>query len=793
MNYQKLKESLSREIELHRENKKAQSHYRHMLTGLNNLERYNLVDTSNIKFYLTDGLPGVLSEYREALKLEGKSDTRGPLSRIRRLSEYYNDISATSIDFESLTLSEVLKAASKRKYGNKLYEKRVAMEDRQHVANNYITYNQICFQIVESSAKKKPGLWPKVDLSISKTIYNYAGNMRNWFFGDTYPTIKTPNERFYFIEDFLDLPRGILLEKIRETSNITTNENIDTKRKSVKPRKLMTVNVLNENFQKFYDEFCEYKINDIQPTIRNITDEMKAAKSYMERLRVMHLSKGVETNWTFSANGNCPSASRFYNTLKAFINYCVCHENIDEKDVNLFHLTNIGILERLVIATKAKKNKRGSLASSNIDNQRKIGGSTVVDILKVVSAGAAIKGYLRLCGEPGERNLSDYFSDLDYLTELTPTLIKNAKRSIQTKGKGSSQGKENITFLLDLEAKERKRIGKGATQFLMKKCDANLRIAMKLVEKAKLKGNETLLKKAFTNIRMAYSESLTALIYSVSFIICPRVLNWSLLKFYDDSSLRDNRFSSLSYNKQKKRYNLYIPVFGPDVFSEFYDEDVRYIKNSASYNIEKTDVDLGEHLTPIIDAYRKCRDIFIHIDMPYQVSFLIEQNRENINKLNDGFVKGLSDKTKEILIIELEKDIAAFQSFKTENIDALFPWIARRSLPLKTSKYHDGEVNNDEWYIIRNTGRNFHSWKNNIADKFKGSTKLAFSGINEGLEQVGINIHAMRHLVVITYLELNPGDFIGAAAIINDEVSQIFQRYGDKNRGKAMKRLSNME
>ena len=316
---------------------------------------------------------------------------------------------------------------------------------------------------------------------------------------------------------------------------------------------------------------------------------------------------------------------------------------------------------------------------------------------------------------------------------------------------------------------------------------------MKLVEKAKLKGNETLLKKAFTNIRMAYSESLTALIYSVSFIICPRVLNWSLLKFYDDSSLRDNRFSSLSYNKQKKRYNLYIPVFGPDVFSEFYDEDVRYIKNSASYNIEKTDVDLGEHLTPIIDAYRKCRDIFIHIDMPYQVSFLIEQNRENINKLNDGFVKGLSDKTKEILIIELEKDIAAFQSFKTENIDALFPWIARRSLPLKTSKYHDGEVNNDEWYIIRNTGRNFHSWKNNIADKFKGSTKLAFSGINEGLEQVGINIHAMRHLVVITYLELNPGDFIGAAAIINDEVSQIFQRYGDKNRGKAMKRLSNME
>jgi len=792
MNCQKLKESLSREIESNRRDKKAQSHYRHMLTGLNNLERYNLIDTNNIKFYLMDGLPGVLSEYRETLKLEGKRDTRGPLSRIRRLSEYYNEISATNIDFENLTLSEVLKAAAKRKYGNKLYEKRVAMEDRQYVVNNYITYNQICFQIVESSAKKNPKLWPKVDLSSSKTIYSYAGNMRNWFLGDTYPTIKTPNERFNFIEDFLDLPRGILLDKIRETSNIKTNENTDTKKNKVKPRKLMTVKVLNEHFQKFYDELCEYKINDIQPEIRNITDEMKAAKSYKERLRVMHLSKGVETNWTFSANGHCPSASRFYNALKAFINYCVCYEKIEEKDVNLFHLTNIGILERLVKATKANKNKRGSLASSNTDSQRKIGGSTVVDILKIVSTGSAIKGYLRLCGEPGERNLSDYFSDLDYLIELIPTLIKNAKKSIQTKGKGSSQGKENIAFLLDLEAEERKKTGKDATKFLIKKCEANLRIATKLIEKAKFKGNETLLKKAFTNIRMAYSESLTALIYSVSFIICPRVLNWSLLKFYDDSSLRDNRLSSLSYNKKKKRYNLYIPVFGPDVFSEFDDEDVRYIKNSASYNIEKIDVDLGEHFTAIIDAYRKCRDLFIQFDMPYQASFLIEKNRENITKLNDGFVKELSDKTKEILINELEKDIVAFQNFEAENIDALFPWVARRELPLKTSKDHEAEVNNDEWYIIRNTARNFHSWKGNIAGKFKDSTKLAFSGIDQGLEQVGINIHAMRHLVVITYLELNPGDFIGAAAIINDEVSQIFKRYGDKDRGKAMKRLSNM-
>lgn len=797
MSYKKLKESLIREIDLNLDNKKTQSHYRHMLTGLNNIEKYNLVNIEKIKFYLTDGLLAVLSEYREILKSQGKSDTRGPLSRIRRLAEYYNEITSFSFDAEDLTFSETLRVAAKRKYGNKLYEKKWDMENKGYIAKNFITYNQICYQMVELGAKEDPELWPKADLCNKKTIFQYAGNMRNWFAGDISPTIRTPNGRFFFIERFLELPKGILLEKIKETSNAKTCENKKVKTSTNQPRNIMKVKTLNIHFQKFYDEFCDYKINDEQPEIRNITEEMKTAKSYKKRMRVMHLTKGEETNWTFSANGNCPSSSRFYQALKAFINYCVCYENINEKDVNLFHLTDISILERLTQSTKINKNKRGSLVSSDKDKLRKIGGSTVMDILKMVSAGSAIKGYLRLCGDPGDRTLRDYFSDLDYLIELIPILNGKAKKSVQTKGKGSSQGKENISFLLDVETRARKDLGKDAASFLVKKSEANLRIAKQLVDKANSKRSEkyktNLLKKAFTNIRMAYSESLTSLIYSVSFTICPRVLNWSLLKFYSDSSLKDSRYSSLSYNKKTKRYNLYIPVFGPDVFSEFDGEDVRYIKNSDSYNIEKIDVDLGEHLTPFIDAYLKCREMFIEVDMPYHASFHLEKNIENINKLNDGFVEGLSDKTKKILIDELEKDNKAFRSFTADSAEALFPWLSRRVLPLKKAKSHDGDVNNDEWYVIRNTARNFHAWKNNIADKFRYSTHLAFSGVDQTLVQSGINIHAMRHLVVITYLELNPGDFIGAAAIINDEVSQIFKRYGDKDRAKAMKRLSNMK
>ncbi|NQY94952.1 MAG: hypothetical protein HRT43_12360 [Campylobacteraceae bacterium] len=558
----------------------------------------------------------------------------------------------------------------------------------------------------------------------------------------------------------------------------------------------MKVKILNSHFQKYYDEFSDYKINDIQPEIRNITDEMKIAKGFKKRLRVMQLTKGVETNWTFSANGHCSSSSRFYYALKAFINYCVCYENMDEEFVHLHHLTDINILERLVQATNVNKNKRGSLDSSNEDKKRKIGGSTVTDILKIVSAGVTIKGYLRLCGDPGERSLSEYFSDLDYLLELTPILKAKARKSIQVKGIGASQGKENIAFLLEIETKKRKKLGKKVSNFLLKKSEANLRVAMQLVEKTLSKDSDkfksNLLKKACTNIRMAYSESLTALIYSVSFTVCPRVLNWSLLKFYNDSLLRDSRYSSLSYNKKKKKYNLYIPVFGPDVFSDD-DDDVRYIKNSSSFNIEKIDIDLGDHLTPIIDAYIRCREMYVQVDMPYYASFLIEKNIENIKSLNDGFVKNLSNKTKQILISELEKDIVAFRNFDEDTTEALFPWISRRAHPLRAARSHDGDVNSDEWYIIRNTARNFHSWKNNIADKFKGSTRLAFSDIDPDLEQSGVNIHAMRHLVVITYLELYPGDFIGAAAILNDEVSQIFVRYGDKDRAKAMKRLSNME
>jgi len=797
MSFKKLKESLIREIKLNLDNKKAQSHYRHMLTGLNNLEKYNLIKKENLKFYLTDGLLGVLSEYRAILKSQGKSDDRGPLSRIRRLSEYYTKITSFGLNLENLTFSETLRVAAKRKYGNKLYEKKWEMENKDYIAKNFITYNQICYQIVELGAKEEPKLWPKADPCNKKTIFQYAGNIRNWFVGDISPTIRTPNRRFFFIENFLDLPKGILLEKIKATSNATTTENNTVETEEKKPRKIMKVRDLNAHFQKFYDEFCDYKINDEQPEIRNITDEMKTAKSYKERLRVMHLTRGEETNWTFSANGNCPSSSKFYQALKAFINYCVCHENINEESVNLFHLTDIRILERLAQATKINKNKRGSQASSSEDKTRKIGGSTVVDILKIVSAGSAIKGYLRLCGDPGDRTLSDYFSDLDYLIELIPILKGKAKKSIQTKGKGSSQGKENISFLLGVETRERKELSKEVASFLVKKSEANLRIAQQLIDKANSKENEkykiTLLKKAYTNIRMAYSESLTSLIYSVSFTICPRVLNWSLLKFYSDTSIRDSRYSSLSYNKKTKRYNIYIPVFGPDVFSEVDDEKVRYIKNSASFNIEKVDVDLGSHLTPFIDAYLKCREMFIQVDMPYHSSFLLEKNIESMDKLNNGLIEDLSDKTKQILLDELEKDNRAFSTFSPASVDALFPWISRRALPLKTAKFHDGNVNNDEWYVIRNTARNFHAWKNNIADKFRDSTHLAFSYVDQSLAQSGINIHAMRHLVVITHLELNPGDFIGAAAIINDEVSQIFKRYGDKDRAKAMKRLSNMK
>ncbi|MFS1877506.1 hypothetical protein [Enterovibrio norvegicus] len=69
-------------------------------------------------------------------------------------------------------------------------------------------------------------------------------------------------------------------------------------------------------------------------------------------------------------------------------------------------------------------------------------------------------------------------------------------------------------------------------------------------------------------------------------------------------------------------------------------------------------------------------------------------------------------------------------------------------------------------------------------------TYTAFMHVMPEEKQHGINMHAMRHLIAETHLDDHPGDYIGAAAKLNDEVEQIIKTYGDKDRTKAMRRIA---
>lgn len=778
------------------DNKTEKGRYTQLQTALNKLIKLDLIDDNSIsQLTNSDELQKLLKNYEKALRKEGKDDCRGYLTRVRNLSKLYDEI--TNLKTEDMSFSEIMKEGLKRKYGSLdvFYQGEINADNHHEIKKKFKTYKQACMEIVKAGAFKHPELWPSVkihDPNITKSemanqLSSPSKNIRDWILGDSSPSPRINVGRLYFIEEYLLLPKGALANKVLITRNKPTNEkkqkreaarkNSKSQAKSSHHRhKKFVVKSLNKNFQTYYEEYSEYKLTGTQPVIRNITEKMLNHRRAEKKLKVRELKNGKETRWTAGADGSHQSLSQFYYSLRAFINFCVTEKNMKMEDVDVYHLTNFDILDSL---------------EKHVTNGH-MGASTAIDILRIVNTSARKKGYLRLCGSPGNRETEDYFEDLDDILEEMPIWISNIKPLIKSGDSGSYQGKENIQFLLDLDDAD-KIIDtcNKSSNILIQRSKSALSEADRLLSASKSKTDKVkdkFLREANTNISSAYYESMAAMFLSMSFINAPRAINLVTLKYYDSVQERDKNYASLTYHRKKNQYQLYIPKYGISPITE---EETRIIKNAMIKGTVNIDVMMPETISPIISTFIKARDYYIKYKMKNSMPILIEDCINSIQHIKDGHFESFSKEENEMLleVFELEKE--ALENFRESNIEALLPWCGKHQSLLKESdEYVRGLINSESWQTKKLTGRKFYLEKSYLGAQFKVKTENGFYLLDPELDQNGINPHGLRHLAAETYLLANPGHTAGAASIINDTKRQVDLTYGTEDRGRTMKRLA---
>jgi len=772
MGFEKLETAIRKDIDS--TEKAISNNARQLLTALNNLLKSEATNKNRLAKDLTERLSELLTDYKKYLKDSNKADVNGYLTRVRNLSKYY--IELTTLNTEKMSFSDVLKEGLKRKYGSldKFYDGDIDPKKQVEIKNKFITYPQVCNEIVEAGIKEEPEIWvafdindPEIEAKKRKSAIGAAGrNIRYWITGETVPSSRVPVERVIFIEKYLGLPKNSLVNKFNLLHKKHSIEKIE--KKKVTKRETFVARTLNKNFQDYYLEYSNYKIHGTQPTIRNISEQMRLDKYASRRLKVRELQNSKERRWSKGANGVIGAADKFYNTMRGFIHFCVTQRGMALEEVDVHHLTDPSILDELIVAA----------------NKGVLSGSMVSYIFTIVKSGSEKKGYLRLCASPGDRTLDEYFDDLDFIIEEFPIWKDQANRTVKEKGIGADKGKENILFLLEKDTEQRTDICNKACGFLVQKSQSNLIEAQRLLKLSEnknrnQKSRDRLEKEVGSPLKRAYHDAMSAMILGVSFENCPRVLNWSMLKYYDSVSAQDLLYSSLTYHRQKNRFKLYIPLYGPCSISG---ENIRYLKNAEAKNAEKIDIFLSEDLTPIIKNFLNIREYYIKHFLTYKIPKVIEKNNETIEYLKNNSLNMSLDKIEKLIEI-LSLDNRSYNMF---NLDETMPLIVWLTVPkdfshLK-SDYLEGILSNDAWLAERQISRKLHILKRTLSNQFKSETKEAFYALDPNLKQVGVNIHALRHLAAITHLENHPGDYKGAAKIINDDVEQIFKTYGDKSK-----------
>ncbi len=676
---------------------------------------------SNIATALTVDLDATIASLKSILESEGKSDVRSPLTRVRRLADLYQAIN--NIDYANLTFSEILFAAVKRKFGEKLWLEDVTPKTQLDIQKKgYITLRTVARNIVLAGVEKDKTLWDKVDLNVYSTIGSASKVVRDYIVGESWPTERVPDERILFIEEYLGLPKKSLLSKIlRKVDH--NNESKKTSEKSialVNARRL-SLQILSSDLQRVFDEYSNYKLNGTQPPLKQIPPNIKASRRAKLRSKVQEDSKR-NIRWTKNTLGIVGSQQGFKVQLLTFQDFCINNLNIKFEEVSSEHLTTPEIWESII----------------DFCSTQQTGTTSFVRLFNFVKRGVGPQGYLRFCALIGNRTETEFFDDCDFLREEYKVWVEKASEGIYQKTSEAQKGKTNISFLLNESAGERKKSVTESSKWLVERSnsfvmDANKKRALlsKTVgDIAQLK----IKKSAATLIRKAMQYMRTALIQQIAFYNCPRCGNWVALKYYSSETAKDNAYASLTYLRKSNQFKLYIPRFGLNLIDET--ETARVLKNANAKKVVDVDVVLPASLSPLIKRFLEIRDLYIKYDL-----------------MEFG---GVNDQSE---------------------IELLFPWRSVRQKHTLT----DARAN------LRSA---FVDLPSKFSDSFMTITYYAYFHTKQHVKQWGINIHALRHLVAETHLDEHPGDFIGAAAKLNDDVEQIIKTYGDKDRSKAMRRVT---
>jgi hypothetical protein len=615
MSISKLLDSINTKIDTSTDRK---SHYTHLRTALNNLVKYDLISDYTLKDDLTTDLSAVREKYRVIVKRNGQADQRGPISKVNKLSEYY--IETHDINYDKLSVAEILLKSAKLKFGEDIYLGTIPKIKRFEIKKTKKTLSSICSLIVREGYEITPSAWNITDINNRIERNNSVHVIKKWFTGERYPSsTKIPVSRLHCLEKVLNIPKNVLVNKsiqLDQQASIDKHGSLENSGyKSAKGRQNYAVQVLNKEFYEFFLQYSEYKIHGIAPKAKYTLEERKFSfgGSSVRELN----SSGKESRWTAGNNGKNANLVRFNVLLRAFCSYCVTQENIAANDVSLSHMTDSFLLERLQL---------WEIKTTGI-------GLVLYDsLLHLIKVNCGTRGFLRLCGNKGDRSIEDYFAELNHLTEEIPfwmAQIKDLKANVSRVVVG---GKSNVKYFLTLEVEKRLQLAEDMKKNLIERADSNYAESLFFLKKSQSnKTQDSMRERTFRKsgkfLNKAYQQAMTANIFNISFTVCPRVGNWASLNYFD--SQKDNIHAIPALTQDfKGRYEVHIPLSGPNQLN--LNEDVRYIKNAKFASTRAIIKILKPEFSPEIKNFLKIRKFYINNYMQEYVDLYLKKLKKQL-------------------------------------------------------------------------------------------------------------------------------------------------------------------
>lgn len=519
-------------------------------TALNQLVKNNLIDDSNIDEIFGD--PNKLNEmidaYKDLIIKAGKKELRTPLTHARNLASFY--VAFFTFDAEGMNFQEAFKAAIHRKYDN-VYKGFYDPKDKKNLAkikSKFITYNQIATEIIKEGYKKSPDIWATHDARGGgvSVIVRYIR-------GGALPSVRVPIEKVEHFEDFLAVPRGTFTNKLTLLPRGLYKKEPRNKRKNHGKHK--SALVINPALQKYIDEYSDYRIFGKKPEVKYVPPEFIGKEKYLS------VSENYKSKWTIRTSTNeCSSKNIFIDHIRAFSNFCIIDLEMEPESITLEHLTTIDILEKW--KDKAIANGRGGHACKNL--------------FQVIKKSVGYRGYLRLCGTPGNRTIEDFNAELNIL----PTLI-DEWGSFLDGGIEKKDSKRNIRFLLEMTINE------------MWDCVDNA------IQAAFDHAGKLIIHPSHNHVEIAYHRTQALTVLYLSRVSPIRLGNWTDLRFNKDNKDFSYDEPSLTWYGNKKCYRLYVPI--------------SFLKNQSRPGIKPVDVYYPVSFNNIIKKHLFYRQKYIDV------------------------------------------------------------------------------------------------------------------------------------------------------------------------------------